>query len=119
MNHNLRKSFIIFILATIIASFYVPQALSLGVDTHRAINEHIAQELYLDNYLKNQLGMHLGVKTKFNAQQIFKLVGDGGAYEDAGVRSLNHFHNPLKNKGILGQDSALDWATLPVGAQTL
>ena len=47
MNHNLRKSIIIFVLATIIVSFYVPPSLSLGVDTHRAINEHVAQELFL------------------------------------------------------------------------
>ena len=84
----------------------IPLAYSLEVSTHEAINKSIAEGSFngfsLDTYLKNNLGFTDGKKESVNGQEIWMWVSDGGRYEDKPpwtipyVRSVNHFHNPLK-----------------------
>ena len=91
---------------------------ALGKVTHRAINEKNADKSsYLNQYLINNLGFKAGVEALINEKRINKYIGDGGEAEDAGFRSLNHFPNPITDQGILGYDSALQWASLPVATQ--
>jgi hypothetical protein len=100
---------------------------ALHAETHKAINDYVAQrninDFSLNDFLKTHLGMQEGTESYFKDsdkdQQVFKWIGDGGAREDAGGRSVNHFHNPLTNGGLFGNYSAMIWATLPAGAQRL
>jgi len=93
--------------------------------THRAINERLAQKISstgnysVHQYLIEQLGLKNGVETEINGKWIQKHIIDGGEWEDVGGRSLNHFHNPLTDKGNWGGQSAILWATLPAGAQSV
>jgi hypothetical protein len=120
MSIRIKNICILFVIITVAMLFcLVPRIMALEVETHRAINESIAKGSFLDDYLKKQLGMQDGKDTYFNNKKVFNIIGDGGVYEDAGSRSLNHFLNPITNKGLLGHYSALQWATLPVGVQPL
>jgi len=100
---------------------------ALGQDTHKSINEYVSQRnlnnFSLNDYLKTQLGMKEGTETYFKSgyldQQVFKWIGYGGAEEDAGIRSMNHFLNPITNKGLSLNYSALEWATMPLFNQKL
>ncbi len=98
---------------------------ALHPTTHRAINEHISKssvsEFSLNDYLKDQLNIAKGYDEIFNGKEVYKWIAEGGEKEDLmGVRSMYHFHNPLSNKGLLGKEfSAIVWATLPVGGQSL
>jgi hypothetical protein len=112
---NILKAFLI----TIMLFVFPPHAIALETVTHSAINKQIAQGQYFDEYLKKQLGMPDGKDTFFNYKKVFDWISDGGAREDAGGRSVNHFHNPLTNRGLFGNYSAMIWATLPAGAQQL
>lgn len=123
-----RRFFLLFVLTILLALLnHVQISFALGVNTHKAINRHIAQQnvsgFSLNDYLKNQLGMQAGIETYFKydnlTQEVFKWIGDGGVKEDAGARSVNHFHNPITNQGLLSNYSALTWATLPESAQNL
>ncbi len=93
----------------------------LETDTHELINERIAKGTMggfsLDMYLKNQLGLTKGKEEVFNKKEIWKWVKEGGRYEDepAYIRSLNHFHDPLKepwsSAGFKGTSkSSVIWA---------
>ncbi|KQC07183.1 MAG: hypothetical protein APR62_00735 [Smithella sp. SDB] len=117
---NIFKIFSMLII--MISVFSVSQIMALETDTHRDINESIVQNgiggFSLDNYLKNQLGMQDGKDTFINNKAVFKWIGDGGEFEDDGLRPRSHFLNPLTNQGLVGICySALEWATLPVGVQ--
>ena len=125
------------VMMAIMVFFYnIPQAMALEVDTHRVINEFIAQDTFngfsLDEYLKKQLGMHDGIKTDVQNQKIFLWLGDGGETEDKPGwcipywRSRNHFHNPIDNSGFSGVwdtgifsgISAIEWVLKPAGSQS-
>lgn len=110
----------IFILTILMITFSPLQTMALEIATHRAINEiNAAKGSFLHQYLINQLGMKDGVETEINKKWIIKYISDGGEEEDAGIRALNHFLNPITNQGLSGQYSALAWAMLPIGAQPL
>ncbi len=121
----IKKIFRVFSSAILLNLILITNAIALGGVTHQAINSYIADEnsaiygSYLHSYLKNNLGMQDGVKTLFNSKMAKEYISDGGKEEDAGARSLNHFLNPITNQGLLGNYSALQWATLPVGVQPL
>jgi len=122
-----KKDFKLFtVMVAIMAFFYnIPQTMALEVETHRLINEFVAQNTLsgfsLDDYLKKQLGMHDGIKTDVKNQKIFLWVGDGGEKEDSyiGIRCLNHFHDPISNTGLAGQYSARQWALMDAGSQSV
>ncbi|MBI5676508.1 MAG: hypothetical protein HZC48_11925 [Nitrospirae bacterium] len=82
---------------------------ALEVGTHRAINENVSTNMLndfsLDSYLKNQLGFTNGINKELKydkTRKVWEWLSDGGEYEDKPprtlpyVRSVNHFHNPLK-----------------------
>jgi len=118
----------IFIVQIILSSFFLP-CYALEKPTHFAINEYIAKdetgEFSLGEYLKEELGFQEGVNTileQFEGQKIdnkdptiFRWLGYGGKKEDEPflLRSVRHFHNPLKTwdeaglKGIW--DSSIIW----------
>lgn len=119
----INKVILIVSLISVCIISYISPVYSLSTATHRVINEHVSKSSFsdftLNDYLKQQLGMTKGYDEKINGKEVFKWISDGGAYEDSGIRCLNHFHDPIKDEGILGRYSALEWATLSVGAQTL
>ncbi len=108
-------------------------AYALKEDTHRAINEEIAQRningFSWDTYIKNQLGFSKGVNEDLSGidaegrnvkKKIYGWLGYGGEQEDRPgsnwdyiqnnpSRSNNHFHNPLKPWDQAGLD---DWVTI-------
>lgn len=118
---------------------------SLQEETHKAINEYIADnsvnEFSLNNYLLNSLGFKTGQKEKIigrNAEgtdvelSVFEWLGYGGVQEDRPgewydylpvfgkpTRSVNHFHNPLKEwkdaglNDIFTGQSQVRWAQNP------
>src|SRR3990172_11180708 len=95
---------------------------ALKEDTHKAINEYIAQGAIsgfsLDTYLTNNLGLAGGSQeglygysevnnNRYLTQEVWQWLGEGGVMEDRPgnwqdfvlgnpSRSYNHFHNPLK-----------------------
>jgi hypothetical protein len=105
------------LLVFLFLTMFSDRCLALAPVTHSAINERIAKVPIFDDYLKKQLGLQGGVETSINQKKIWELFREGGAEEDAGARSLNHFHNPLTNAGLSTNYSALTWATMPVGTQ--
>ena len=108
------------IVVSLILSFttFDSRCWALEVDTHREINKYIAKGVLLDDYLRKQLGIQAGVESYFNQKKVSELLGDGGEFEDDGLRPRSHFLNPLTNQGLVGICySALEWATLPVGVQ--
>lgn len=113
------KSILNSLFIVIIAFSFSSRVMALAPDTHSAINKYITQREYLDDYLKNQLGIPDGKDTFFNNKKVFDLVANGGAEEDAGIRSMNHFLNPITNKGLSLNYSALEWATMPLFNQKL
>jgi hypothetical protein len=121
------------IILQIVLLFFVSPVMALQSPTHKAINEHIANKnltfngFSLHDYLQRQLGMQEGVETYFakdNAnQQVFQWIRDGAGSEDSSVRFLNHFHNPLTDKGLdlwvwgTSVKSAVDWVMMLAGTQ--
>lgn len=112
---------------------------ALETDTHELINKHIVENnLYgfsLDSYLKNQLGIQNGIKEEFKSNEtkkVWEWIKIGGKYEDIPywfmpyLRSVNHFHDPISNKGyagfwgsgVMSGMSSMIWAQLPKGAQS-
>ncbi len=135
----MKSKIIELIVACIVMMSWAEQAYSLQEDTHKAINEYIAQNIVngysLNNYLIGNLGFNGGAEEKISGygdgqvvfQEIFKWLGYGGVQEDrpgrkwdyvtgTPTRSVNHFHNPLKPWGeaglndILSGQSSIRWA---------
>ena len=85
---------------------------------HPKINEFAAEQSILDgDYLLNELGISGGLDSKFNTLTIVDCLKEGGTAEDANIRCLSHFHDPLKPWDDAGlflvpvfSSSALLWA---------
>ena len=112
-SRTIKKIYGICILIISIIVMLVVNSIALSPNAHKAINIYIVDPskgfsgYSLDRYLKNNLGISDGVTAKFNSKMLQEWIGDGGAKEDAGFRSLNHFLNPLTDKGTLGYYSAV------------
>lgn len=113
---------------------------ALEVETHKEINEKIAKGTIngfsLNNYLKNQLGFQNGYDEVFKfgeSKKVWDWIKIGGLYEDKPpgtiipyIRSANHFHDPLSNKGfggfffglLLSGDASITWSQKPIGTQS-
>lgn len=112
-------------------------SLALDTETHKYLNNSISGKglsvFSFDSYLKLQLGLPNGVKeiitssiTANQSLEVSEWFRDGGLYEDKPpkvlpyIRSANHFHDPLTDKGFTGLpsgDSAIVWSQKPVGQQ--
>ncbi len=111
---------------------------ALSVETHGSINDEIAKKTIsgfsLDSYLKSNLGLNRGIDELFYDKEVYTWLKLGGRYEDKPegtppyVRSVNHFHNPLKplvqagftgvwGSGVLSGKSAILWSQSPIGTQ--
>ncbi len=117
----MRERIISLMIVILVSLMWISYAYSLTEDTHKAINENIANReinnFSLNEYLINNLGLKTGVKEslygyseiykQYINQRIENWLGEGGILEDRPgsitdyitgkpSRSVNHFHNPLK-----------------------
>ncbi len=119
------------ILCQIIIAFgLITSAYALEVETHRSLNEYIAQqefneiEFSLKSFLTNQLEFKDGVKEIINSKEVFDWLGEGGIKEDKPdfpainfIRSFNHFHDPLTDEGFPSGISSVVWSQMPINGQ--
>jgi hypothetical protein len=141
MMSQIRKVIIVSVtLAHAILFIFIHISFALETETHKAINNYVAQRslngFSLNDYLKTALGIQSGTEDYFRKdgldQEAFKWLGDGGVYEDNPpdflpfLRSLNHFHNPIDDSGFsalwniefFSGVSAIQWALLPENSQS-
>lgn len=65
--------------------------------SHREMAERAIQLSTVDQVLQNRLQLPRGIREVFDSSEVISLVGNGAQFEDSPVlRSLNHFHNPLR-----------------------
>jgi len=83
-------------------------AYALEKATHYVVNKYIAehtiQGFSLKEYVTRELKLEEGEETIFNGKEVWKWLAYGGEQEDEPflVRSLRHFHNPLKSWDTAG-----------------
>ncbi len=126
-----------FLLSALIILISSKTVFALYVDTHKFINETIAEmvlpnefsllpsEFSLNEYLTDQLGLTEGIREVFDNKKISEWLGKGGIYEDLPIsfylRSINHFHDPISNMGYhyktVSGYSIIEWALLPQQGQ--
>jgi hypothetical protein len=86
-----------------------------------AINSTVVTKGFLSPYLQKYLVDNLGyadLSKPVNGTPIIKWFENAGAQEDAIPRFLNHFHEPISNKGFKGTfDPAPLWAQKTAGNQ--
>lgn len=123
-------------LSTIVYLTSVTLSFGLDTETHQYLNEDISKKTMngfsLDGYLINQLGIVKGRNELLSSNisrkslKVYEWLRDGGLYEDKPpwvlpyLRSANHFHNPITDKGFTGVppgDSAIVWSQKPLGQQ--
>jgi hypothetical protein len=85
-------------------------ALSYAPATHREIGAAAVDRSDVDTILKTRYRVDGGATFFINGTTVQTWIANGAAREDfPGIRSLNHFHNPLKAwasaGGLLGQSS--------------
>ena len=107
------KKLLIHIFIALIISTFFSQSYALKKETHQKINEYIATNTLngfsLNYYLQYQLGIEEGTDEEFDSEKVWWWLGEGGKKEDEPfLRTVNHFHNPLTDKGLIG-DSAIQW----------
>ncbi len=106
--------------------------LALETQSHQMMNAYISnvttpEGFNLDSYLKKNLGISNGINEVVAGNlRIWHWLRDGGLYEDVPVwylqyvRSVNHFYDPISNKGLKGTvNSSLQWALMPKGTQNV
>jgi len=143
-----KASLYFFILMIFMIGIWTTQSYSLNENTHRAINEEVAQRVIdgfsLDSYLKSHLGFKSGIEDEFlkdsDKKTVLQWLGEGGFQEDRPgskidyilgrpTRSVNHFHNPLLPWDQSGLDdsvfgisftgqSSVLWSQRPIGTQS-
>ncbi len=110
------------------------RAFALNPATHEAISGTMAQMaaspsgFSLNNYLIRQLGLPNGIKEEFAGRNVRRWLELGSRYEDVPpwhlpyLRSFNHFHDPLTDKGFSGLGlswrSSIEWGLLPPATQS-
>ena len=91
------------------------------VNTHEELTEQAIRimEGDLNTYLINNLGLEGGLGASVKGGTPRELMIQGSNTEDDGIRFLNHFHEPIENKGsgIFPGISAIKWSLAPLGAQ--
>jgi len=131
----MKKTIRIFNVLFILLCSTPPLCHAFEVETHKVINEYIAQGTIngfsLNDYLKNNLGFQKGVEETFTlgeSKMVFAWLGKGGKKEDVPeiLRNKNHFHDPLSNKGfgglmgglIFSGESSIIWSQKPIATQS-
>ncbi len=108
------------------------EVLALETQTHQMLNAYISNVttpdgFNLDSHLKNSLGISNGIREMVSGNlRIWEWLMGGGECEDVPawyqqyVRSVNHFYDPISNKGLQGTtNSSLQWALMPKGTQNV
>ena len=92
------------------------------VNTHAELTEEAIKinEGDLNAYLITNLGLENGLNESLPGGNPRELMIQGSNTEDDGRRPLNHFHEPILNRGseIFGGISAIDWSLSPLGTQS-
>lgn len=127
----MKKLKAIMVMTMVICLIKAPFIFALEVKTHENMNEYIGKipvlGFSLDSYLKEELKFQEGVYDIFKSKKVSKWLGSGGIYEDkppwhlVPIRSLNHFHDPLANRGYTGPwgtgvpsgESSIFWSQRP------
>lgn len=66
------------------------------INTHELLNRQATLRSGLDTYLKRDLEVSDGIQQTIPGGTILDIISEAGAFEDNGLRFLNHFHNPLE-----------------------
>ena len=73
---------------------------SFEVNTHSALSERAVQNSSVDDFLKSQLGLTVGVETNLSdgntTRTVIRWMQEGSVREDDNIRPANHFHDPLR-----------------------
>jgi hypothetical protein len=90
--------------------FVVTASQGYAPGTHAEIGATAVERSDLDSILKNQFGIDQGAAVLVSGRTVGAWVGIGATREDfPGLRSLNHFHNPLAEwpdaGGLFGMSS--------------
>ena len=92
-------------------------------NTHEELTEQTIRitEADLNTYLINNLGLEGGLNASVKGGTPQELMKLGSNKEDDKGRSLNHFHEPINDKGlelpVLGGISAINWSLSGAGDQ--
>jgi hypothetical protein len=92
-------------------------------NTHEELTEQTIRitEADLNTYLINNLGLEGGLNASVKGGTPQELMKLGSNKEDDEGRSLNHFHEPINDKGlelpVLGGISAINWSLSGAGDQ--
>ena len=92
------------IIAQVVLFAFLTKSYALDRQTHRTLNEYIANNTVADfslhAFLQNQLQFPEGKEGVVNSKQAWKWLRDGGEKEDDSGRFFAHFHNPLTDWGF-------------------
>ncbi len=106
------------------ALFFPASGWAWEVNTHEELTEQAIQimEADLTNYLIDNLGLEGGLNESLPGGTPRELMIQGSNTEDEDGRFINHFHEPIQNKGlkilVLGGISAIDWSLADLGSQS-
>lgn len=101
--------------ALCVAAFAASSAHGYSEGTHEAISNVAVNrpDCKVDEYLKQQLVLPDGINTMAGGVTLVRRLEQGARDEDSGQRPLNHFYNPINNRGLYDLSSgapSLVWA---------
>ena len=113
------KGVVLFLTMVAWIIFPIANGWAWEVKTHKEITEQAIKivEADLNDYLINNLGLENGLNASVTGGTPQKLMELGSRKEDDSGRFVRHFHEPLFNVGLLGFDSAINWALRAIGGQ--
>lgn len=133
----MRKCQICVVICLISLLYSTTLSYALDVLTHQTVNTYIVNKTIngfsVDDFLRNSLEFTEGKEAEINGKKVYKWFSDGGRFEDKPpwtlpyVRSSNHFHNPITDKGFSGVmgvpillpgQSTVEWAQRSTGTQS-
>ena len=95
------------LLSTVLAlaltvSFVEREAQALNESTHQLVNFAAASHPAMQSYLQQEVGLLRGLLESFGGRDVLGWTAVGGLQEDAGLRFLKHFHDPLNDWSSAG-----------------
>ena len=109
----------VLIVSMMVGTMWSRPARAYEVQTHEQIGRVAAELSTAGVVLQESLGLGSGLNSVVHGQTLARWLRDGAIREDAQIRFLNHFHNPLAaswtQAGLLGSvgQSAILWAQNP------